>query len=150
MKHMLLALVILSQVVLVSAADKAGSRSSDQMQGRWKPIAAVLGGVKLEKPDLDAITVTIKEDAYEVFVAVENRTDKGTFTIDETTTPKRITIKGVSGPNKGKTIYGIFEIKDANAMRVCYDMSGKDFPKEFRAPKGTQNYLAGYRQQKGN
>ena len=50
--------------------------------------------MKLEKPDLDAITVTIKEDTYEVFVAVENRTDKGTFTLDETTTPRRITIKG--------------------------------------------------------
>lgn len=150
MKHLLLALVILSQAVIVCTADKAGSKSSDQMQGRWKPIAAVFGGVKLEKPDLDAITVTIKEDTYEVFVAAENRTDKGTFTLDEATTPKRITIKGVSGPNKGKTIYGIFEIKDANAMRVWYDMSGKDFPKEFKAPKGTQNYLAGYRRKKSD
>ena len=34
------------------------------------------------------------------------------------------------------------------SMRVCYDLSGTDFPKDFKAPKGTQLYLVGYRRQK--
>lgn len=33
-------------------------------------------------------------------------------------------------------------------MRVCYDLSGTEFPKEFKAPRGTQFYAVGYRRQK--
>jgi hypothetical protein len=33
-------------------------------------------------------------------------------------------------------------------MRVCYDLSGRAFPKEFKAPKGSDLYVAGYRRQK--
>ena len=32
-------------------------------------------------------------------------------------------------------------------MRVCYDLTGKLFPKEFSVPSGTQLYLVGYRRQ---
>jgi len=73
--------------------------------------------------------------------------DKGACTIDRSTTPKRMTITSTDGPNKGKTFLAIFEHKDAVSMRVCYDLSGKEFPKEFAAPKGTQLYLVGYRRQ---
>jgi uncharacterized protein (TIGR03067 family) len=59
-----------------------------------------------------------------------------------------MTIKSTEGPNRGKTFLAIYEMKDAGSMRVCYDMSGTEFPKEFKAPKGTQLYLAGYRRQK--
>ena len=60
---------------------------------------ADFGGVKVPKSELDAITMTIKASTYEVFVAGENHTDKGTRILDETTTPKRITLKSMSGPN---------------------------------------------------
>jgi hypothetical protein len=36
----------------------------------------------------------------------------------------------------------------AVSMRVCYDLPGKEFPKDFKAPKGTQLYAVGYRRQK--
>jgi len=84
----------------------------------------------------------------EVTVKGEEHSDAGTFTLDETVTPKRMTIKSESGPNKGKTFLAIYEIKSADAMRVCYDLSGKQFPKEFKAPKDTELYLVGYRRQK--
>ena len=32
-------------------------------------------------------------------------------------------------------------------MRVCFDLSGKEFPKEFKAPRDTELYLVGYRRQ---
>jgi hypothetical protein len=58
-----------------------------------------------------------------------------------------MTIKSNEGPNKGKTFLAIFEMKDAVSMRVCYDLSGKSFPAEFKAPTGTSLYLVGYRRQ---
>jgi uncharacterized protein (TIGR03067 family) len=126
-----------------------GAKSSEFNQdGVWKPIAAVLGGARLPEAALKAITLKIAGSNYEVTVDGEKEPDKGTWTIDTSTTPKRMTIKSTDGPNRGKTFLAIYEMKDAVSMRVCYDLSGKDFPKEFKAPKGTQLYLVGYRREK--
>ncbi len=56
-----------------------------------------------------------------------------------------MTIKSESGPSKGKTILAVFEHKHKDAMRVCYDLSGKQFPKVWRTRKGSPLYAVGYR-----
>ena len=122
-----------------------GAQAQD---GVWKPIAAVLGGVRLPESAVKAITLKIAGGNYEVTIDGEEEPDRGTCTLDTSTSPKRMTIKSTEGPNRGKTFLAIYEMKDAVSMRVCYDLSGKEFPKEFKAPKGTQFYLVGYRRQK--
>ena len=107
-------------------------------EGVWKPIAAVLGGQRLPEEAVKAITLKITGDQYEVTVEGENESDKGTCILDTTTTPKRMTIKSTEGPNRGKTFLAIYEMKDDVSMRVCYDLSGKEFPTEFKAPPGTR------------
>ncbi|HBN74771.1 MAG TPA: TIGR03067 domain-containing protein [Planctomycetaceae bacterium] len=119
-----------------------------QFDGIWKPKAAMLQGVLLPKPAVDAITLKIAHDKYEVTITGEEQPDKGMFILDETVTPMRMVIKSVSGPNKGKIILAIYEIKGENAMRVCYNLSGNAFPTEFKAPKNSEFYLVGYRRQK--
>ena len=131
----------------VERAESSQDNSKFQYDGIWKPKGAMLGGVLLPPPALKAITLRIDKDKYEVTVDGEDHSDMGTFTLDETTTPKRMTIKSTAGPNKGKTFLAIYEIKNADAMRVCYDLSGKAFPKEFKAPKDSELYLVGYRRQ---
>ena len=116
--------------------------------GVWKPIAAVLGGLKLPDEAVKAITLKIAGDRYEVTIEGENHSDKGTCTVDTTAMPHRMTIKSEEGANKGKTFLAIYEMKDDVSMRVCYDLLGKEFPTEFKAPAGTQMYLAEYRRQK--
>ncbi|MBG86543.1 MAG: hypothetical protein CMO80_06545 [Verrucomicrobiales bacterium] len=71
--------------------------------------------------------------------------DWGTFTIDTSVKLHRMTIKSESGPSKGKTILAVFEHKHKDAMRVCYDLSGKQFPKVWRTRKGSPLYAVGYR-----
>ncbi len=114
-------------------------------EGTWKPIAAVMGGVRLPEAALQAITLKITGDQYEVAVTGEAEPDRGNCVLDLTTTPKRMTITSTSGPNKGKTFLAIYEMKNAESLRVCYDLSGTAFPTEFKAPKGTMLYLVGYR-----
>ena len=126
---------------------KAAPDDSKATQGVWKPIAAVLGGVRLPDDALKTITLKITGDNYEVTIDGE-KPDKGTCTHDLSTNPKRMTIKSTDGPNRGKTFLAIYEMRDADSLRVCYDLSGTEFPKEFKAPKGTQLYLAGYRRPK--
>jgi len=104
-------------------------------------------GVFLPPPALKAITLTIHQGIYEVIVEGEDHSDKGTFTLDESVTPMRMTLKSTEGPNRGKTFLAIYEVTGPHAMRVCYDLSGTAFPKEFKAPKDTDLYLVGYRRQ---
>jgi len=158
MKSFLSILFLLSLAVGIRADDanskdvppeeKAIESRAFQFDGIWKPKGAMLRGVVLPPSALDAITLRITGGKYEVTVKGEEHSDKGRFILDETVTPKRMTLKSVSGPNKGKILLAIYEIKGENAMRVCYDLSGKAFPKEFKAPKDSDLYLVGYRRQK--
>jgi len=163
MKHVFLAVAFASFTATaladdkntpVKPADAAAAKDNEKKpqtkkhEGVWKPIAAVLGGVRLPAEVLSTITLTITGDNYEVTVEGEKESDKGTCTLDTSVTPHRMTIKSAEGPNKGKTFLAIYEMKDDESMRVCYDLSGKDFPQEFKAPKDSQIYLAGYRRQK--
>lgn len=129
-------------------ADQADDTKA--MQGVWKPVKAVLGGVALPDPALKAITLKINGENYEVAVESEQESDKGTSTLDVSAKPRRMTIKSLAGPNRGKTFLAIYEMKDAHSMRICYDLSGTKYPEQFKAPKGTQLYLVDYRKQKEN
>lgn len=93
-------------------------------------------------------TLRITGEEYEVSVEDEKEPDRGTCVLDTSTNPRRMTIKSTDDPNRGKTLFAIYEMKDANSMRVCYDLSGKEFPKDFKASKGTQLYAVGYRRQR--
>ena len=149
MKHLLIIILVVSHALFPCGADKdtqvkAVSRSPE---GVWKPIAAVLGGARLPQPALDAITLKITGTNYVVTVEGEKEPDKGTSTLDESTSPKRMTITSTNGPTRGKTFLAIYEMKNDQSLRVCYDLSGTEFPKEFKATKGTHAYLVGYRRQ---
>lgn len=54
-------------------------------------------------------------------------------------------IKRTEGPNRGKTLPALHEMKDASSPRVCCDLPGTECPKEFKAPKGAPLHLVGHR-----
>lgn len=151
-------LTLFTVFVLPSYGDEPKSESeqaeSDAVQqfdfnGIWKPRGATLNGTFLPPPSLEGITLAVSGDYYEVHVDGEDHADIGTFSIDQSVTPHRMEIKSQSGPNKGKTILAIFEIKGLDAMRVCYDLAGTAYPIDFTAPKGSGRYVAGYRRATG-
>jgi uncharacterized protein (TIGR03067 family) len=132
-------LLAFSHALFALAADKT-------TDGAWKPTAAMLGGIALDKSALDAITLKLSSTNYEVTVTGE-APDRGTSTFDITTDPKHLTIVSTNGPNRGKTFLAIYEMKDDQSLRICYDLSGTAFPTEFKAPEGTRLFLASYRRQ---
>jgi uncharacterized protein (TIGR03067 family) len=147
MKHLAFWLLVFAHLPCSRAAD-ATAEDKTLLNGKWKPIAAMLGGMKLPAEELKKVTLTIDGENYTVAIEGEPKADKGTAVQDNTVAPKRLTIKGTDGPNKGKTFLAIYEIKKVNgvdAYRVCYDLSGSAFPTEFESLTGTQLYLVGYR-----
>ena len=117
-------------------------------EGVWKPVSAIMGGRRIPPPALKEITLKITGDKYEVTADTEAHADKGYSVLDPAASPKRMSTTSTDGPNKGKTFLAIYEFKDENTLRICYDLSGAEYPKEFKAPQGTMLYLVTYKRQK--
>lgn len=115
------------------------------VDGSWKPTKAEVSGNALPAELLESITLTIKEGKYEVSLA--GQMDKGTCTADPSTKPHRLKIVGEDGPNKGKTMLAIYELKD-DQLTVCYDSEGKEYPKEFKSPADSKLLLLVYKKAK--
>jgi uncharacterized protein (TIGR03067 family) len=115
------------------------------IEGTWLPTEAELAGEKFSDEVLKSIKLVLKGDEYTATVG-ENA-DKGTFTIDPAKDPKALDIKGTDGPNKGKTFLCIYKL-EKDTLKVCYDLSGKNRPTEFKTKSDTQLYLAVYKRDK--
>ena len=126
----LLAWLLLVAALTSSAADKPDAGG---LQGTWEPKKAELAGQPLPEATLKSISLKLDRGRYEVSVAGEP--DKGTYTIDSSTTPKSMIIMGTEGPNRGKTFPAIYDLQ-GDTLRICYDLSGEQRPAEFKTSWG--------------
>ncbi len=138
MKRSLFFALITTATVNLLAADSHDSKS---LRGDWIPVKAELSGQPMPDAMLKTISLKIGDGTYDVLVA--GQPDKGTLEIDASTTPKSMIIKGTEGPNKGRTIPAIYEL-DGKTLRIWYDLSGAQRPKEFKTAAGTRLYLVAY------
>ena len=137
---MLAAVMCSSLTLSADAKDKAPG-----LDGTWIPASAELAGKKLPANALASWKLVIKDADY-TFTSNEP-TDKGTVNVDQSAKPMTMDIKGVDGPNKGKTILAIFELKGDN-LKVCYDVGGPKRPTEFQTKEDTSLFLVDYKRQK--
>jgi uncharacterized protein (TIGR03067 family) len=121
------------------------ARGGDTLEGTWLPSAAELGGKAFPDEVRKTIKLVVKGDKYTVTVG--KQVDRGTVKLNPKAKPKALDITGTEGPNKGKTIQAIYE-RDGDTLRVCYDLSGKSRPAEFKTRAGTQLFLVTYKRQK--
>jgi len=144
---MLKPFVVLTLVLAVSlAARDEDKKDGDALQGTWLPSTAEFGGKKFPDEIRKAMKLVVKDDKYTVTAGKEG-TDKGTVKLNPAAKPKEMDITGTDGPNKGKTFLAIYE-QDGDTLRICYDLSGKSRPKEFKTKEGTQLFLVTYKREK--
>ena len=117
----------------------------EELNGTWKPVEAELGGVKLPDAVLAPLRLELAKGTY-VLKGAESP-DSGTVTVDPSKKPATMDVTGTDGPNKGKTFPCIYELS-GDTLRICYDLSGKSRPKEFKTEKGTKLYLVTYKREK--
>ncbi len=125
-------------VVNLLAADPHDNKP---LRGDWVPVKAELGGQPMPNEVLKTITMKLGDGTYDVLVA--GAPDKGTYEIDPAAKPKGMVIKGTEGPNKGRVIPAIYEL-EGKTLRICYDLSGAERPKDFKSVTGTKLYLVTY------
>jgi uncharacterized protein (TIGR03067 family) len=136
---------ILCAGLFVCGANSADKKETDNFDGTWVPIKAELAGTEFPEEIRKQIKLEIKGDNYTVTIG--KMTDKGTSKINAKAKPKEVDITSTEGANKGKTFLAIYEL-DGDMLKVCYDLSGKERPKEFKTMPNTQLYLVTYKREK--
>jgi uncharacterized protein (TIGR03067 family) len=136
-------LALVASLVFLAAAPSDDDAKA--IQGTWKPARAELAGHALSEILTKQITLKLTDGAYTV--TVRDSADRGTYKLDPSTHPKSITITGTDGPNKDKTFPAIYEL-DGDTLKICYDLSGKETPKNFKTEPNTKLYLVVYERQK--
>jgi uncharacterized protein (TIGR03067 family) len=126
-------------------ATSADAKDSEAIQGTWVPATAELAGKPFPDEVRKTIKLVIKGDKYTATVG--KVTDQGTVKLTPTAKPKKMDITGTEGPNKGKTIPAIYEL-DGDTVKICYDLSGKGHPTEFKTTEGSKLYLVTYKREK--
>jgi uncharacterized protein (TIGR03067 family) len=139
--------LILALGLFVSLAPAAWSdeKKDDGIDGVWLPSAAEVGGRMLPDEVRKSIKLEVKDGKYKVTAGTS--VDEGTVKLDPSAKPKALDVVGTAGPNKGKTIPAIYERK-GDTLRICYDLSGKNRPTEFKSESGTQLLLITYTREK--
>jgi uncharacterized protein (TIGR03067 family) len=118
------------------------TESPSMIDGSWTPASAQMGGQPFPESVLKTMSLTVADGQY--VVSVGGQLDKGTVTLDTTTSPMGMTVTGVEGPNAGRTYPAIFALS-GDTLRICYDLSGQARPTAFASAAGTMHFLAEYR-----
>jgi uncharacterized protein (TIGR03067 family) len=133
-------LAVLAAAALVAGAprpkaDLTPKAELERMQGAWNYDSQTIGGRALDKKDRDAIWIEIDGDVLIKAGAPGGRL-RYQITLDPAASPKAIDLTS-HHPATGKTSVhkGIYEW-DGGTLRLCFDNTGKERPKEFRSPPG--------------
>jgi uncharacterized protein (TIGR03067 family) len=123
---------------------KDGKNDAKKMVGTWKMVTAELAGKAWPEQFIKLTTLVLADGKYTIMVG--KAPDEGTWKIDPSKEPRTLDITGTKGPNKGKTFLCIYEFKGDN-VRICYDLSGKGRPTEFKTRPDTELFLVEYKRQ---
>jgi uncharacterized protein (TIGR03067 family) len=132
-------------VLLASSAAWGDEAKEESTDGTWLPAKAELGGQPFPDEIRKSMKLVLKDDTYTLTLGPQ--VDRGTVKRTPSATPKTMAITGTDGPNKGRTFLAIYEHK-GDTLRVCYDLTGKKHPAEFKTEPGSQLFLVEYHRQK--
>ena len=140
----MLSLGMFSFLLGVFAYAGGADQEMKKLNGTWIIVSSEMYGQKLPAEVFAGFELILNDASYTLLN--KGKADVGKCRIDPSKNPKELDITGVEGPNKGKTMLCIYELK-ADTLTVCYDMAGKKRPTEFKTPPTKDNrvFLAVYK-----
>jgi uncharacterized protein (TIGR03067 family) len=113
---------------------KAIAEELKRFEGTWVYESSIASGVKLPEAALKGSTLILKGDRFEMKDALA--TYRGVLAVDPTADPKTLDITFDEGPEKGKSIQGIYKL-EGDTYTNCVPLGPKDRPKEFSSEPGS-------------
>jgi uncharacterized protein (TIGR03067 family) len=118
---------------------------TEQLQGIWQAVSAVINGDALPAETVNTIRLTLTDTRFVTTRGAETLFDSN-YTADSSRTPNEIEMIG-TGDFEGKPALGIYAI-DGDALRLCYKMPGFPRPTEFTSPAGSGAFLITLKRQR--
>ncbi len=145
-----LALIIMSALAAIAARTPDSNLSMEELikndyerlTGTFRLVSGRIDGEEVPE---DVRSQTILVTDHNKFTVSDRGTAgtsaAGTFTIDPTKSPKTADSLQGTGPDAGKTMFGIYEIIDSNHKRACWAPVGKPRPSAFTSEPGSGHIL---------
>jgi uncharacterized protein (TIGR03067 family) len=110
-----------------------------QLEGTWKIVSGEKGGKPAPPGELDALRLIFSGDKLTVQISAGGKEDKkvASLKIDPTKKPKHLDITPDDGPEKGKTMSGIYQM-DGKNLKLCLNEGGQERPTEFASPEASR------------
>jgi uncharacterized protein (TIGR03067 family) len=97
------------------------------LEGAWVPVAANVSGKELLVAELRVKYLVLDGRDYSIVDRSNQIVERGEYLVNDSATPRTIDIVGRDGPNAGRSMLAIFELK-GDQLTVCYDLDGQRRP----------------------
>lgn len=132
-----LRLLVAAFLAIALGCAAAPRQTAPAIDGDWKVASATLGGQTLPLSVFDDSPLRLAGGRYEF------QNDTGQYVIVPGSVPTALDVRGIRGPNAGRTIPAILKMA-GDTLVIAYDLSGTSRPADFRSDPGTQVFLARY------
>ncbi len=110
------------------------NEDSKQLQGVWSIVSLEMDGHSSSGAALDSAKISIQGKRF--ISTGMGAAYEGTIELDPTSTPKAFALNFTTGPEKGNSNLGIYEL-EGDTWRICLATRGTNRPQRFAAPPGT-------------
>jgi uncharacterized protein (TIGR03067 family) len=118
------------------------TRDYQRLTGTFQLVSGVIDGKPVAEDIRKETKLVTDMNKFTVSAGGQAGTSgAGTFTIDPTKSPKTVDSLQATGPDKGKTVLGIYEIIDDNHKRACWAPVGRPRPTAFTSEPGSGHIL---------
>jgi uncharacterized protein (TIGR03067 family) len=127
-------LAVAAGLVLAGGARADEKEELKKFTGTWQAEKITVNGKDMDAEATKAVKLVVAGGKYTLTTARD--VIKGTHQLDPSKSPKQIDAVRSTGPDKGKTIKGIYELT-GDGFKVCFGAPGKDRPEKFEAKQGS-------------
>jgi uncharacterized protein (TIGR03067 family) len=116
------------------------------LEGDWSLVSGERDGQTIPEEFVKTGKRSVK-DAETSVIINDMVVMKAKFKIDPIKKPKTIDYTVTDGPEKGKTVLGIYEL-DGDTVKFCFSAPDKERPSEFTAKEGSGRTLSLWKRNK--
>jgi uncharacterized protein (TIGR03067 family) len=139
MRQRIVFVVAVSFLIAAGAPqDEAAKQDMKQFEGTWRTVSVEREGKPAPPEAIGQGRLVLDGNKFTFTFAGE--TTRGTYQVDPTKKPKALDILPMDGPDKGKTVLGIYELEGA-MHKTCLAAPGQPRPTSFTSKPGSGNTL---------